>query len=145
MKNFLICISLLTSICLSTKLCAQSPYTFVLKNIVCPYDSGVVVEIKEYRKIRFAHTIADSLIASLHIEINESLHMIIEQDKNNSVLLNLVAAHAKTITEKNETIAQLRKTFDDLATEAKRPKKWYQTNAFKISVGVVAGIAITKL
>jgi hypothetical protein len=139
-KNVL---SLSLFLCLSFELAAQ--YQFLRKGSPSLYDSSVNVDIREYRKIRLKVTLADSLINALHSEINISLRTIVEQDKKNSALSELIIRHEATISAKDRSIQALNDQFTELYKISSKRKKFYQTAGFKYGSGGLGVLIVRKV
>jgi hypothetical protein len=122
-----------------------SAYTLTFRGARSPYDTSVNISITEYRKIRQKVTLADSLIAALHVEINKGLALSIAQEERSGILVSLVDRHERTIAAKDKTIADLSKQFDDLDATITAPKKWYRTNGFKYGAGATGVLVIRRI
>jgi hypothetical protein len=146
MRSLLVALILLTSICPTFELGAQtlSPYTFSLKGRPSPYDSAVIIQIAEYRKIRIKVTTADSLVDALSTEINQLLTLVDKQDQANRILVDLTSRQEATISRKEETIEDLSDQFDRLYEKSVSKKKFYQTNGFKYGAGGIGALLIRK-
>lgn len=148
-KNLLI---LFASICLIISAQAQSPYKFLLKGDRSPYDSGVVIELREYRQIRAKVTLADSLIAALRAEAIQSMAIIQKQEESIVLQTSIIDRQSQALTAKDTTIQNLSRAFDELHKETTRPKNFLDRflNFFgdrpllTLAVGAVGGYLIAK-
>lgn len=139
-KNYII---LFVLICLSFDACAQ--YRKVLKAESSPYDTAVLIQIQEYRKIRIKVTFADSLINSLNMELSKSRLIVQQKDSSQSILIEIQKASAVTISRQAETIQSVSKSFDDLNKLVSAPTPWIKKPWVIFSGGAIVGIILKSL
>jgi uncharacterized coiled-coil protein SlyX len=132
----------LAFLCLSFSALAQ--YQKAAKGEPVPFDTAVIVELGEYRKIRSKVLLADSLVQSLSFSLSLSLQAIAQQDSTISAQAFTIAAQEKTIARKDEVIQQVSTRFDELNKLATRPKRWYQKDGLKYGLGAAAMLLIIK-
>jgi len=115
-----------------------------LKGQPSPYDSAVSVELTQYRALRFKLTTAEQYIASLNTEIdslraeNKALQLLSWQ------LSALGAKQDEFLTVNQKSFADLNGKFDNLLTEATKPKKWYQQTWFHVTLGAAGVYILTR-
>jgi hypothetical protein len=143
MRSYTNFIILFVSICLSSEVSAQ--YEKIFKGQPAPYDTGVVIEISEYIKIRFKVTFADSLISTLNTELSKSYTLIQEKDSAQSVLIAMSNAQSETISMQAKTIQDVNRSFDELFTVVNRPKKFLEKPLPLLGTGFVIGIVSVAL
>ncbi len=136
---------LLICVVLISEASAQSPYKFLLKTQPSPYDSGVVIEIHQYRlegkKLKFASELIDSMN-------HEILSRLTERSLNDSISHAqnvIILTQAKGMIEKDVTIKALNDNYMKLFTEATKPTPWYM-DPWKVGpAAFVAGVIVNSL
>ncbi len=140
MKNLIAFTIAFTLTCLSSS--AQPK--LILKNQLSPYDSGVVIDLPQYRVIRHKITTADVYIESLKKQVDSlNRQMFIMDDL--FAKLNTLDSAQESRQQRNETaFKDLNRSFDKLLTEATKPKKWYEKPWVYVAGGVLTGWILTR-
>lgn len=140
MKNLTAFIILSTLTCLTS----SAQYKLLLRGQPSLFDSAVSVELTQYRALRFKLTTAEQYIASLNSEIdslraeNNALHMLSGQ----LAQINEKQVQFQQVNEKS--FADLNGKFNNLLTEATKPKKWYQSTWFHVTLGAAGVYILTR-
>lgn len=141
MKIFLNSLTLCACLCLNFDGVAQ--YKKILRGEISPYDTGVVIQISEYRKIRNVNRFADSLVASLNREISGLYQLQKKKDTVATKMLAINESLARTVEGQKETIVGLSMDFDELnATYNTLSRRSRRKVILFTSGGVVAGAVI---
>ena len=135
-------IALLTLLAIAQTSKAQ--YTLAIKDQLVPYDSAVIIELDKYRQETNVINLQSELIDSLRQE-TESLYKEIDKSSElNSVALSKISILVEQSIEKDKFIQDQSTTINNLYEESLKPTPIWNKTWFKIGIGAVAGIAITK-
>jgi len=140
-KNFIILFAL---ICLTFEGFSQK-YSKLFKGDRSPYDTGVIIELSEYRKIRIKVNYADSIIRSLNREISNSYSIIKQRDSIQLIMLKLIESKENQVARQSQLIESINKDFDALYNASNRKKKFFQKQSYMLGSGFMLGIITSIL
>jgi predicted nucleic acid-binding Zn-ribbon protein len=140
MKRWIYFTIALTITCLSSK----AQYKLVTRGQVNTYDSAVVVELTQYRALRFKLTTADNYIKSLKTEIDTLRAENAAWRGLSGQLATLSSKHEQFEQVNANSFKNLNEKFNDLLREATKPKKWYHRTGVLICAGAVSAYILTR-
>ena len=116
----------------------------ILKGKPSPYDSAVVIDLPQYRVIRYKLTTADTYILSLKKQVDSLKSEIKIWDELNLKFIALDSANEVSRQRNEQSFKELNKSFDRLLSEATKPKKWYEKPIVWIGGGALATWLLTR-
>lgn len=135
------CIILLTLICLSFN--ARAQYVKLTKGQPVPFDTSAVIQISEYRKIRFKVNIADSLTKALYREVQKFQALASAKDSAQSVLILTQESNARTMENQAQTIRDLNNIYNKLDEAATRPTPFLKRRDVAFGGGALSVILLS--